>query len=145
MRSTAVRATDDYLWWASSHCTRTSATTEGGLPCTWGPAQLKPAQRYDFHAVLGHREAVYLVPLPLLHRCPFLFSLFQISNSHISAMRTGEPAFSVREIRQPPDTVFMRYAYQMRSRTTVMRPRGERLRCMMAGCKHCPQSARCAL
>ena len=33
MRSTTVDATDDYLRWASSHCTRTSATAEGNLPC----------------------------------------------------------------------------------------------------------------
>ena len=45
MRSTTVRTTDDYLRWASCHCDRTSATAEGDLPCTRGPAQLKLAQR----------------------------------------------------------------------------------------------------
>ena len=36
-----ARATDDYLRWASSHCTRTPATAEGDLsrlPCARGPA-----------------------------------------------------------------------------------------------------------
>ena len=42
---TTVHVTDDYLWWASAHCARTSATANSDLARPHDLAQPKPAHR----------------------------------------------------------------------------------------------------
>ena len=44
-----IYVTDNYLWWASSHCARTPATTDGDLAQLQALAQPKLAQHPHQH------------------------------------------------------------------------------------------------